>query len=189
MDEKSVLKRYYLGSRESFQWKLDGLSERQLRMPLTPTGTNLLGLFKHVAWVDAGYLGEVFGRPFEHPVMEQVEASPDSDLVAGADEPAEMIKEFAALAWQHTDRTIDELPLGAPGRVPWWGTNGDVTLQQILVHVINENAQHLGHADILRELTDGAVGLAPKNTNLPNLSADQWASHTARLRAIAESFD
>lgn len=188
MDEKSVLKRYYLRSRESFQWKLDGLSERQLRMPLTPTGTNLLGLFKHVAWVDVGYLGEVFGRPFEHPVMERIEANPDSDLVADADEPAATIQEFARLAWDHTDRTIDELPLDAPGRVPWWGAKGDVTLQQILVHVINENAQHLGHADILRELTDGMVGLGPTNSNLPELSTDQWAAHTARLRALAESF-
>jgi len=188
MDEKSVLKRYYRRSRESFQWKLDGLSERQLRMPLTPTGTNLLGLFKHVAWVDVGYLGEVFGRLFEHPVMERIDADPDSDLVAAADEPAEMIKEFARLAWQHTDRTIDELPLDARGQVPWWGADGEVTLHRILVHVISENAQHLGHADILRELTDGAVGLGPNNSNLPELSTDQWAAHTARLRAIAESF-
>lgn len=157
-------------------------------MPLTPTGTNLLGLFKHVAWVDVGYLGGVFGRPFQHPMMERIDAAPDSDLVAAADEPAEVIKEFARSAWEHTDRTIDELPLDTPGRVPWWGADGNVTLHQVLVHVINENAHHLGHADILRELTDGAVGLGPKNTNLPELSAQEWAARTAGLRAIAESF-
>ena len=188
MDQKAVLKRYYQRSRESLLWKVDGLSERQLRMPLTPTGSNLLGLFKHVAWVDVGYLGEVFGRPFEHPLMIRIDDAPDSDLVAGADEPAEMIKEFARLAWEHSDRTIDELPLDAPGRVPWWGADGEVDLHRILVHVISENAQHLGQIDILRELTDGLVGLGPSNSNLPDLSTDQWTERTARLRAIADSF-
>lgn len=187
MDEKSTLKKYYQETCESLLWKVDGLSETQLRMPLTPTGTNLLGLLKHVAWTDAGYLGEIFDRPFEHPVMERIDAEPDSDLWAAADEPAEMIKDFARAAWQHTYRTIDDLDLAAPGQVPWW-SSGDVTLHQILVHLINENSQHLGHADILRELTDGAAGMRPDNSNLPDNSAEQWAAHHSRLQAIAESF-
>lgn len=189
MDQKSVLKRYYLRSRESLLWKVDGLSERQLRMPLTPTGTNLLGVLKHVAYVDVGYLGEVFGRPFQHPLLERIDADPSTDLWAADDEPAEMIKDFARRAWAHTDRTIEDLELDAVGRVPWWGPNGEeVTLYWILVHVISENAQHLGHVDIVRELTDGVVGLRRDGTNLPDNSAQDWADYTAKLRTIAESF-
>lgn len=187
MDQKSVLKRYYRRSRESLLWKVDGLSERQVRMPLTPTGTNLLGVLKHVAFVDVEYLGRVFGRPFAHPVLDRIDADPSTDLWAADDEPAEMIKDFARQAWAHTDATIEELDLDAVGRVPWWGDE-EVSLYWILVHVISENAQHLGHVDIVRELTDGVVGLRRDSTNLPDKSDQDWADHTARLRTIAESF-
>jgi uncharacterized damage-inducible protein DinB len=187
MDEKSVLKRYYLRTRESLLWKLDGLSERQLRMPLTPTGTNLLGVLKHVAAVDVGYLGEVFGRPFRHPVIDRIDADPSTDLWAAEDESAEMIKDFARQAWTHTDATIDALELDAVGRVWWWGDE-EVTLEWILVHVISENAQHLGHVDIVRELTDGAIGLRRDVTNLPDRTTSDWAEYTSRLRQLAESF-
>ncbi|GAB3929828.1 hypothetical protein GCM10011575_28050 [Microlunatus endophyticus] len=184
-----MLVRYYRESRESFLWKVDGLSERLLRMPLTPTGSNLLGILKHVAAVDVGYLGEVFDRPFSHPVLERIDADPSTDLWATADEPADLIKDFARAAWAHTDRTVDELDLDATGRVPWWRPgNQDVTLAWMLVHVISENAQHLGQVDILRELTDGLVGLNPDNSNLPDNSAEDWAGYTVRLRELAESF-
>jgi len=51
-------------TREALVWKLDGLSEYDIRRPLTPTGTNLLGLVKHLATWEARYLGEIFNRPF-----------------------------------------------------------------------------------------------------------------------------
>ena len=50
--------------REAMLWKLDGLSEYDVRRPLTPTGTNLLGLIKHVASIELGYFGDTFGRPY-----------------------------------------------------------------------------------------------------------------------------
>jgi hypothetical protein len=50
-------------AREALVWKLDGLSEYDARRPMVPTGTNLLGLVKHVASVEAGYFGETFDRP------------------------------------------------------------------------------------------------------------------------------
>jgi len=189
MDQKSVLARYYRESREAFLWKVGNLSERQLRMPLTPTGSNLLGLLKHVASVDVGYLGEVFDRPFNHPVLDRIDADPSTDLWAAADESAESIMDFARAAWAHTDRTIAELDLDAAGSVPWWHPDRrEVTLGWILVHVISENAQHLGQVDILRELTDELVGLHADNLNLPDNSAEDWAGYTARLRELAESF-
>lgn len=54
--------------RQALVWKLDGLSEYDVRRPLTATGTNLLGLVKHVATCEAWYFGEVFGRPFPPPL-------------------------------------------------------------------------------------------------------------------------
>jgi hypothetical protein len=61
---KADLLRYLQDGRDALLWKLDGLSEYDIRRPLTPTGTNLLGLVKHIASVELGYFGDTFGRPF-----------------------------------------------------------------------------------------------------------------------------
>ena len=45
--------------RQALLWKLDGLSDYDIRRPLTPTGTNLLGLVKHLATWEARYFGDV----------------------------------------------------------------------------------------------------------------------------------
>ena len=50
--------------RAAMLWKLDGLAEYDVRRPLTATGTNLLGLIKHLTSTEARYFGDVFGRPF-----------------------------------------------------------------------------------------------------------------------------
>ena len=55
-------------TRQALVWKLEGLSEYDVRRPLTATGTNLLGLVKHLATLEAWYFGEVFGRPFPEPL-------------------------------------------------------------------------------------------------------------------------
>ncbi len=60
---KSDLRYYLQSARDALLWKLEGLSEYDVRRPHTPTGTNLLGLVKHVAGVELGYLGDTFGRP------------------------------------------------------------------------------------------------------------------------------
>ncbi len=67
MDEKSVLLGYLRDRRADLLAKLDGLGEYDVRRPMTPTGTNLLGLVKHVGYVQLGYLGDVFGRPSGRP--------------------------------------------------------------------------------------------------------------------------
>ena len=58
---KADLRRYLQDGRDALLWKLDGLSEYDIRRPLVPTGTNLLGLVKHVTWVELGYFGDTFG--------------------------------------------------------------------------------------------------------------------------------
>ncbi|GLB68624.1 DinB family protein [Arthrobacter mangrovi] len=187
MDDKAVLHHYLRSRRADLLAKLDGLSEYDVRRPLTPTGTNLLGLVKHVASVELDYLGEVFGRPADRslPWFDD-DAEPDADLWAAADETREEIIELHRFSAAHSDATIQALPLNAVGEVPWWPQERRrVTLHQILVHMCVETAQHLGHADILRELIDGSAGQRPGDPNLSVRSADEWSGHRARIEAAA----
>ncbi|MGH1553685.1 DinB family protein [Streptomyces sp. L7] len=149
--------------REALLWKLDGLSEYDARRPLTVTGTNLLGLVKHVATVEARYFGEVFDRPSPEP-LSRWQDSDGSDLWAAEDETRDQIIAFYRRTWEHSDATIDELPLDAPGHVPWWPepyTN--TNLFAVMVHVLGESIRHTGQADILREGLDGRTGLRPEH--------------------------
>jgi uncharacterized damage-inducible protein DinB len=186
---KSELHRYLKGAREAVLWKLDGLSEYDVRRPLVPTGTNLLGLVKHLASVEAGYFGETFGRPFPEPLPWYDEgAEPNADLWATAEESAEHVVAFYRRVWAHADATISELPLDAAGRVPWWPPErNQVTLHRILVHMATETNRHAGHADLVRELIDGAAGLRSDNDNLW-APAGGWQSHHDRLEAVAQQF-
>src|SRR6188768_3203347 len=115
-----LLLRYLQRERENLVGTLDGLSEYDVRRPLTPTGTSLLGLVKHVASVELGYFGEVFGRPSELKLPWFADdAEPDADMWAAPGETREQITELHRLSAAHSDATIDELPLDAPGVVPW----------------------------------------------------------------------
>ncbi|WP_427129614.1 DinB family protein [Pseudarthrobacter sp. S9] len=187
MDDKAILHRYLRTRRADLLAKLDGLGEYDARRPLTPTGTSLLGLVKHVASVEVGYFGDVFGRPgnLDLPWLADG-AEPDADMWATPEESREQIIELHRRSAAHSDATIDELPLDAPGEVPWWPEERrHVTLHQILVHMCVETAQHLGHADILRELIDGTAGQRPGDPNQPQRSPEEWARHRGRIEAAA----
>ena len=71
--------------------------------------------------------------------------------------------------------------------MPWW-PRPDVKLFNILVHVVAETNRHAGHADILRELIDGAAGQFAGDTNVTQRSTDEWAAHRARIEAAAQRF-
>jgi hypothetical protein len=187
-DPKEDLHRYLHAAREALLWKLDGLSEYDIRRPMTPTGTNLLGLVKHVASVELGYFGDTFRRPFEEPLPWLADdAEPNADMWATADESREQIVGLYRRAWAHSDATIDTLPLDAIGRVPWWPADrNEVTLHRVLVHMIAETDRHAGHADIVRELIDGAAGLRPGNDNLAPGDQAWWESYRSRLEHVAE---
>lgn len=187
-DPKSELHRYLQESREAMLWKLDGVSEYDARRPIVPTGTNLLGLVKHVAIVEAGYFGVTFGRPFpEHLVGDDEDDDPSGDLWATAEESRADIVGLYRRVWEHSDATIAALPLEAMGEVPWWSRNAECTLHRILVHVITETARHAGHADILRETIDGFAGLRADNDNLSQAEADR-AAYRERLEQVALGF-
>ncbi|MDH6137822.1 putative damage-inducible protein DinB [Kitasatospora sp. MAA4] len=173
-DPKDDLHRYLKAVREAVVWKLDGLSEYDVRRPLTPTGTNLLGLVKHLASVELGYFGPTFGRPHEESLpWEGEDAEPNADMWATADESRESILGLYQRAVAHADATIEALPLDAMGHVPWWGDTGDVTLQRIMLHVTAETNRHAGHADIVRELIDGKTGMRASNSNMDG-GDDSW---------------
>lgn len=156
-DAKTHLHDELRWSRESMLAKLDGLGEYDVRRPLTPTGTNLLGLVKHLATWETRYLGEVFGRPFPEPLPRWDDrARRGTDLWATEHETRAEIVGLFQRAAKHADATIDALAFDAPGHVPWW-PSPDVTLFPVLLHVLAETNRHAGHADILREQLDGAV--------------------------------
>lgn len=182
MDEaraKGELHRYLKVARDALLWKTEGLSDYDVRRPLTPTGTNLLGLLKHVASVGAGYFGNCFGRPFPEslPWFEDG-AGVNADMWVPAEESQEDILELWDRAWAHADATIASLALDAEGVVLWWPEDRKrVTLHQILVHLTTEAHRHAGHADIVRELIDGSVGLRPAATNMPDDEAIDWPAY------------
>jgi uncharacterized damage-inducible protein DinB len=187
-DAKADLHLYLQSARDALLWKLEGLSEYDIRRPRTPTGTNLLGLVKHVTGAERGYLGDTFGRPSAGgPLPWLAEGGePNADMWATADESREYIVDLYRRAWAHSDATIDALPLDAVGRVPWWpGGKDEVTLHHAVVRVIADTHRHAGHADIIRELTDGAVGMDKGNDSMPPGDPAWWESHRDRLERAA----
>ena len=189
-DPKADLRYYLQVAREALLWKLDGLSDYDIRRPVVPSGTNLLGLVKHVASVELGYFGETFGRPSDEalPWLDD-DAEPNADMWATAGESRDRIVELYHRVWVHSDATIESLPLDAVGRVPWWPQDrSEVTLHAILVHMIAETDRHAGHADIVRELIDGAAGLREGNANMAPGDRAWWEGYRSNLERVAQEF-
>lgn len=186
-EPKADLVHYLRQARDALLWKLDGLSDYDVRRPLVFTGTNLLGLVKHVASVEAGYFGVTFGRPFPEPMpWIEDDAEANADMWATESETREQIVGFYDRVRAHGDETIAGLPLDAPGRVPWWpAERNEVSLHYILVHVTAEVNRHAGHADIVRELIDESAGARATHSNLPAGDRDWWVAYRERLERVA----
>lgn len=186
-DEAELLLRYLQTARETLLWKLDGLGEYDVRRPMTPTGTNLLGLVKHMASVEHGYLTECLGRPSVIATPWFDEGAPDNaDMWAEAHESREFIVGLYRSAWAADDEAVRALGPDRVGTVPWWGAGGErVTVRRLLVHLIAETNRHAGHADIVRELIDGAAGMRPNASNLPANDPDWWGRYVDELEQAA----
>ncbi len=137
-------------------WKLDGLDDGQAQRKLVDSETTLLGLIKHMAWLEplcfVHYIG---GADIEFPWSDE---DPDADWRIEEEESVASISQLyvnaigeanAAIA-QASDLDVPGTKLDEPRSLRW-----------VLVHMIEETARHLGHADILREQTDGATGYLP----------------------------
>lgn len=174
-------------AREALLWKLDGLAEYDIRRPLTPTGTNLLGLVKHLAGVELWYFGDAFGHPPRERPWSADDARNNADFWATADESRDQIAGMYRRAWAHADQTIETLSLDATGHVPWWQADRqEVTLHRILVHVVAETNRHAGHADVIRELIDGSAGLQADNDNLRARDPGWWQNYRDQLERVAQ---
>jgi uncharacterized protein DUF664 len=188
LDPKDDLRHYLQIARDVMVWKLDGLSEYDIRRPLVPTGTNLLGLVKHLAGVELGYFGETFGRPWPQPIPWLDEgAEPNADMWATPEERRDDIVGLYRRTWTHADATIEALDLDAVGTVPWWPEeHRKVTLHLVLVHMIAETDRHAGQADIVRELIDGAAGHRVGHDNMADGDEHWWAGYRDRLEQAAK---
>lgn len=178
------------GTRDAFAWKLEGLGEYDLRRPMTPTGTNLLGVMKHVAAEEYGYLGETFRRPAPEQLACFIDGSvwDGADMWAAPDESAEYIMGFYRRACAHADETIGLLELDAVGAVPWWNEGErETTLGAILAMMVSETARHVGQVDIVRELIDGTAGGQRNATGLPDADDWDWGDWVARIETAART--
>ncbi|SDY49298.1 Protein of unknown function [Micromonospora pattaloongensis] len=190
-DAKAALHHYLQAIRDDLIWKLDGLSEREARLPRTATGNNLLGVIKHCLNVEAGYFGPTFGREFPTPEelvpMQAFEEDPQADWYAQEDETKDGLIDLYRRVGVFADQTIEQLPLDAPGQVSWWRPGGQaVTLHRIIIHVTCDLARHAGHADLMREQHDGSIGWQRENTNIPH--EYDWPAYVTKLTKIAHRF-
>jgi Protein of unknown function (DUF664) len=178
------LHRYLQDGRESLLGSLDGLSEYDIRRPMTPSATNLLGLVKHVASVELGYLGDCVGRPapMTLPWNEDGSVWEGADMWAKADETREYLTDLYRRVWQHSDESLEQLPLDAPASVPWWPEERrETTFGSLVVRVVAETAQHAGHADIIRETLDGRL-----SKDGSGMSDEQWAGYVKEVQKAAD---
>lgn len=184
--EKSVLHKALQDARDHVLRTVVGLNEYDLRRPMTPTGTNLLGLLKHLASVQYGYLGDVFGNPSPEriPSLEGGAASEGADMWATPDESCDFIIDFYRRSCEHGDRTIAEHDLDDVGIVSWWGEGKqELSLRGAIVRMISETAHHAGHADIVRELIDGStVDRSPGDDAF-------WQGFVGRIADAAATFE
>ena len=179
------LRRYLQEGRDAVVRSLDGLSEYDLRRPLVPSGTNLLGLVKHLTGIELGYLGTSVGRtpPVVLPWEEDGTVWESADLWATADQSREYLLDLYRTAWRHSDESLATLPLDAPASVPWWPQERRATtFGHLVVRVVAETAQHAGHCDLGRELVDGRAGGA-------DLDARDEAWWTSYVRGIQDAAD
>jgi len=173
-------------AREALLMKLDGLSDFDVRRPLTTTGTNLLGLVKHNAVSDSRYFGLVFDRPCPEPIPAWDDVSAyGTDFWASEDETRSGIVDLSKRVWVHADDTIEALALDASGFVPWWDEK-TVTLFTVMVHRLCNVTRHAGHADVLREGLDGVVGV-DENAYLHGLGEEFWSKRREMIESAARS--
>lgn len=181
------LRQYLQQSRDGLLRALDGLSECDARRPLTPSGTNVLGLVKHVTGGEAAYLGDCVGRPapVTLPWVDDGSIWDSADMWATPDESHDYIVGLYRAVNAHADESIATLALDTPAYVEWWTEDRrNTTFGHLLVRVVAETAQHAGHTDILRESVDGRAG-----RDHDEIGDDAWwSAYVQKIQAAADVF-
>ena len=149
---KATLEAHLERDRATLLWKIDGLSDADLRRSLVPSGITLLGMVKHQAHVERFWFQDVFaGGDGDFPWTDD---DPDADWRV---EPHDSTAEIIALYEAEVARSREIMATAAlddRSRHP----EADYSYAWILCHMIEEVSRHNGHADILRELIDGSTG-------------------------------
>lgn len=181
------LRHYLQQGRDAVMRGLSGLEDYDARRPLTPSGSNILGLVKHLVGIEASYLGDCVARPapIRLPWVEDGSIWDGADMWATAGESRAGLVELYREMWAHSDDSIAAVPLGHPAHVPWWPEpRRDTTFGHLLVRVVAETAQHAGQIDIMREGVDGQAGADHDDVG----DAAFWASYVARIQSTADGF-
>ncbi len=189
-DLKDHLATYLNNSREALLWKAQGLSDREATRPLVPTGTNILGLLQHLAFVEYGYFVQCLGFTVRDDYYARLEADPDisADMWVSAEVPCAEVPAFYRRAIEAANRNIAALSLDAPATVPWWSEDRrHTTLGRLMLHMNVETARHAGHADIVRELIDGYTGMRRDNDNMPPHDGPAWKQLHEKILRASES--
>ncbi len=152
--ERQLLTEYLDWYRAAILRKIEGASDETLRARIVPSQTTLLGIVKHLAWVEIWWFQMVFaGRPGEYPGTDE---DPDADFRIEPEETTEQVIAFYRDSCAESRAIVeatDDLDAASlrEGPKTW-------NMRRILIHMIEETARHAGHADILRELIDGQTG-------------------------------
>jgi hypothetical protein len=181
------LHRYPQEGRDCVVRSLEGLSEYDVRRPPVPSGTNLLGLVKHLTGIELGYLGACVGRPSPVTLPWEDDGSvwQSGDMWATADQSRDYLLDLYRRAWQHSDESLETLTLDAPASVLWWPEDHrETTFGELVVRVLDETAHHAGHCDVVRELIDGRGGGDQGDIG----DEAWWTAYVAKIQAAADAF-
>ena len=185
-DLKSVLVGHLDRLNQAVLHKLEGLSEYELRRPMTPTATNLLGVAMHLTSLQAEYFGKTFDRPFpredEMYFLTDEDVDPQDDLWVRPEATSEWVVGLYRATWEHAKETFATLDLESPGQIPT-SPYAEVSLGEMLVHMVDETARHAGHMDIVRESIDGAVGRYAGDRNI--IDGYDWVAYRERVETGA----
>ncbi|MFI6980952.1 DinB family protein [Embleya sp. NPDC050154] len=156
--EFGILTDILAAQRATLELKCSGLGPELARRSVEPSTLSLLGIVRHLADVERRWFRRVLAGQ-DTPARFSSRADPDGDFDGAA--PDSAIVEEAWQAWRtevaFAERFTTEAPdLDVEGDDEWRGT---VSLRWVLVHMVEEYARHNGHADLLRERIDGAIGL------------------------------
>lgn len=153
--EKDVLLGFANFLRETILFKLQGLDDEQVRRPHDPSGLTLLGMVKHLAYVERNWFQDTFlGQDAEYPWTDD---DPDADWRVEPDESTDDIVNLYRQEIAISNRITSEHDLDtvATNVTP---SHEGLQLRWILAHMIEETGRHAGHADLIREAIDGQVG-------------------------------
>lgn len=157
-DERALLVDFLAAQRATLGLKCAGLGGELARRSVAPSTLSLLGLVRHLADVERRWFRSVLAGQDAPPRFSSPEL-PDADFDGAVPDPA-----VVAAAWEawrgevaFADAFVDAAPdLDLVGEDAW---RGPVSLRWVLIHMVEEYARHNGHADLLRERIDGAIGV------------------------------